>query len=90
MFGKRHCFLFYIKTYYLLYMFFYTKIKQSINQFWVNLNIFTQATSSFTNKELDAYAKAGAVAEEVISSIRTVAAFNGQEKEIKRYKKVTI
>uniref|UniRef100_A0A8C6UZX2 ATP binding cassette subfamily B member 1 n=1 Tax=Neogobius melanostomus TaxID=47308 RepID=A0A8C6UZX2_9GOBI len=33
-----------------------------------------------------AYAKAGAVAEEVLSAIRTVFAFNGQDKEIKRYK----
>ncbi|KAM9308184.1 ATP-binding cassette sub-family B member 5-like [Gastrophryne carolinensis] len=40
---------------------------------------------SLTSKELAAYAKAGAVAEEVFSSIRTVVAFGGQEKEIKRY-----
>nr|XP_033786800.1 ATP-binding cassette sub-family B member 5 isoform X2 [Geotrypetes seraphini] len=40
---------------------------------------------SLTNKELTAYAKAGAVAEEVLSSIRTVVAFGGQEKEINRY-----
>ncbi|XP_075443283.1 ATP-binding cassette sub-family B member 5 isoform X2 [Ascaphus truei] len=40
---------------------------------------------SLTSKELTAYAKAGAVAEEVLSSIRTVVAFGGQEKEIKRY-----
>ncbi len=32
-----------------------------------------------------AYAKAGAVAEEVLSSVRTVTAFGGQEKEIVRY-----
>ncbi|CAJ0587030.1 unnamed protein product, partial [Mesorhabditis spiculigera] len=36
-------------------------------------------------RELAAYGKAGAVAEEVVSGIRTVVAFNGQEKEIKRY-----
>ncbi|KAM9308182.1 ATP-binding cassette sub-family B member 5 [Gastrophryne carolinensis] len=40
---------------------------------------------SLTSKELSAYAKAGAVAEEVLSSIRTVVAFGGQEKESKRY-----
>jgi hypothetical protein len=34
--------------------------------------------------ELKAYGKAGAVAEEVISSIRTVLSYNGQEKEIDR------
>ena len=50
-------------------------------------NVLTsrQIAASFTKKELDAYAKAGAIAEEVISSIRTVVAFEGQEKEIKRY-----
>jgi hypothetical protein len=34
--------------------------------------------------ELKAYGKAGTVAEEVISSIRTVLSYNGQEKEIQR------
>jgi len=37
--------------------------------------------STVTTKELTAYAKAGAVAEEVLSSIRTVVAFGGQQKE---------
>ncbi|WKX97611.1 hypothetical protein Q1695_013350 [Nippostrongylus brasiliensis] len=36
-------------------------------------------------KEQKAYTDAGATAEEVIHGIRTVVAFNGQEKEIKRY-----
>ncbi|XP_078519645.1 ATP-binding cassette sub-family B member 5-like isoform X3 [Lissotriton helveticus] len=40
---------------------------------------------SLTSKELSAYAKAGAVAEEVLSAIRTVVAFGGQQKEINRY-----
>ncbi|XP_051009908.1 ATP-binding cassette sub-family B member 5 [Acomys russatus] len=40
---------------------------------------------SLTSKELDAYSKAGAVAEEVLSAIRTVTAFGNQEKEIQRY-----
>lgn len=35
--------------------------------------------------ELQAYAKAGAVADEVLSSIRTVAAFGGEKKEVARY-----
>uniref|UniRef100_A0A8C5FRD0 ATP-binding cassette, sub-family B (MDR/TAP), member 4 n=1 Tax=Gadus morhua TaxID=8049 RepID=A0A8C5FRD0_GADMO len=43
--------------------------------------------TSFTSKEQSAYAKAGAVAEEVLSAIRTVFAFNGQDKEISRYSK---
>jgi hypothetical protein len=38
-----------------------------------------------TITELRAYGKAGAVAEEVISSIRTVLSYNGQEKEIQRF-----
>uniref|UniRef100_A0A670JN93 Bile salt export pump n=1 Tax=Podarcis muralis TaxID=64176 RepID=A0A670JN93_PODMU len=36
-------------------------------------------------RELKAYAKAGAVADEVLSSIRTVAAFGGERKEVARY-----
>ena len=37
-----------------------------------------------TTEGLKAYAKAGAVAEEVISSIRTVVAFGGEKKECDR------
>lgn len=47
--------------------------------------IFEQILSSFTNKELCAYAKAGAVAEEVLAAIRTVIAFGGQKKELERF-----
>uniref|UniRef100_A0AAR2JGQ3 ABC-type xenobiotic transporter n=1 Tax=Pygocentrus nattereri TaxID=42514 RepID=A0AAR2JGQ3_PYGNA len=43
--------------------------------------------TTFTSKEQTAYAKAGAVAEEVLSAIRTVFAFGGQKKEIQRYHK---
>ncbi|XP_008297780.1 ATP-dependent translocase ABCB1 [Stegastes partitus] len=49
--------------------------------------LFSKVLTSFTSKEQTAYAKAGAVAEEVLSSIRTVFAFSGQEKEIERYHK---
>ncbi|XP_073533538.1 ATP-dependent translocase ABCB1 [Phyllobates terribilis] len=49
--------------------------------------IWAKILSAFTNKELTAYAKAGAVAEEVLAAIRTVIAFGGQDKEIKRYEK---
>ncbi|XP_075385628.1 bile salt export pump isoform X2 [Tenrec ecaudatus] len=45
------------------------------------------SVSKFTDYELNAYAKAGCVADEVISSVRTVAAFGGEEKEVKRYEK---
>ncbi len=34
-----------------------------------------------SEKESQAYAKAGAIADEVLSSMRTVVAFGGQEKE---------
>ncbi|XP_049977882.1 bile salt export pump [Alexandromys fortis] len=45
------------------------------------------SVAKFTEFELKAYAKAGSVAEEVISSMRTVAAFGGENKEIERYEK---
>ncbi|XP_044861610.1 ATP-dependent translocase ABCB1-like [Mauremys mutica] len=41
--------------------------------------------SSFTTKELTAYARAGAVAEEILTSIRTVVAFNGEMKALAKY-----
>ena len=41
---------------------------------------FIQLGSVLTSKELKAYAKAGAVAEEVFSCMRTVVAFGGQKK----------
>ncbi|XP_073754679.1 ATP-binding cassette sub-family B member 5 isoform X5 [Callorhinus ursinus] len=47
--------------------------------------IFSRIIISLTTKELNAYSKAGAVAEEVLSSVRTVVAFGAQEKEIQRY-----
>lgn len=51
----------------------------------VSTAICSKMVVSLTSKELSAYAKAGAVAEEVLSSIRTVVAFGGQQKEIQRY-----
>ena len=38
-----------------------------------------------TIKEMDAYAKASAVAEEAIGSFRTVLSFGGETKESERY-----
>jgi len=35
--------------------------------------------------EMDTYGKAGAIAEEVLSSIRTVVALGGQNKEVANY-----
>ncbi|EGW07208.1 Multidrug resistance protein 1 [Cricetulus griseus] len=49
--------------------------------------MWAKVLTSFTNKELQAYAKAGAVAEEVLAAIRTVIAFGGQNKELERYNK---
>ncbi|XP_029030793.1 bile salt export pump-like isoform X2 [Betta splendens] len=43
------------------------------------------SVAKLTGMELQAYAKAGAVADEVLSSIRTVAAFGGEKKEVERY-----
>ncbi len=43
-----------------------------------------QTIASFTVREQNAYAAAGAVAEEVLSSIRTVVAFGGEAKETER------
>uniref|UniRef100_A0A8B9RGD1 ABC-type xenobiotic transporter n=1 Tax=Astyanax mexicanus TaxID=7994 RepID=A0A8B9RGD1_ASTMX len=50
----------------------------------VSAAIIAKVMTSFTSKEQTAYAKAGAVAEEVLSAIRTVFAFGGQKKELKR------
>lgn len=53
----------------------------------ISAAIIAKVMTSFTSQEQTAYAKAGAVAEEVLSSIRTVFAFGGQKKEIMRYHK---
>ena len=43
-----------------------------------------QVVSAFTSQEQKQYAAAGAVAEEVLTSIRTVVAFGGEQKEAER------
>uniref|UniRef100_A0A3Q2XLB5 ATP-binding cassette, sub-family B (MDR/TAP), member 4 n=1 Tax=Hippocampus comes TaxID=109280 RepID=A0A3Q2XLB5_HIPCM len=53
----------------------------------VMAGLFSKVLASFTTREQTAYAKAGAVAEEVLSAIRTVFAFSGQQREIERYHK---
>ncbi|CAF2118380.1 unnamed protein product, partial [Rotaria magnacalcarata] len=53
----------------------------------VSAAILTRITATMTSQELKAYAKAGAIAEEVFSSIRTVFAFNGAAYESTRYEK---
>ncbi|CAF1376268.1 unnamed protein product, partial [Rotaria sordida] len=47
--------------------------------------ILFRIVTRMTAIELKAYGRAGIVAEEVISSIRTVLSYNGQEREIQRY-----
>ncbi|XP_033762430.1 ATP-dependent translocase ABCB1-like isoform X2 [Pecten maximus] len=49
--------------------------------------VMNKLVGTMSSLELKAYAKAGAVAEEVLSSIRTVVAFGGQKKEFVRYDK---
>lgn len=46
--------------------------------------VMAKAQSALTEKELAAYGKAGSVAEEVLSAIRTVVGFGGQAKEVLR------
>jgi ATP-binding cassette subfamily B (MDR/TAP) protein 1 len=48
---------------------------------------YFQLSTKFSRQEMEAYGAAGSIAEEVLSSVRTVVAFNGQEKEITRYEK---
>uniref|UniRef100_A0A1B6E6B2 ABC-type xenobiotic transporter n=1 Tax=Clastoptera arizonana TaxID=38151 RepID=A0A1B6E6B2_9HEMI len=47
--------------------------------------IVAKLQSRLTTKEAESYGEAGAVVEEVLSSIRTVSAYSGEEKELKRY-----
>ncbi|NWJ02935.1 MDR1 protein, partial [Crypturellus undulatus] len=47
--------------------------------------VWSTLLASLTTKELSAYAKAGAVAEEILTSVKTVVAFNGQKKAIEKY-----
>ncbi|NXA85396.1 MDR1 protein, partial [Melanocharis versteri] len=47
--------------------------------------VWSALLASLTAKELSAYAKAGAVAEEILTAIRTVVAFNGQQKALEKY-----
>ena len=44
--------------------------------------------TSFAGKEMSAYGRAGAVAEEVLSAVRTVVAFGGEAKEVATYSKL--
>ncbi|CAF1014116.1 unnamed protein product [Rotaria sordida] len=54
---------------------------------FISAMLFSRLASGLTAMELKAYGKAGAIAEEVFSSVRTVLSYNGQEREEKRYEK---
>ncbi|XP_073533933.1 ATP-dependent translocase ABCB1-like isoform X2 [Phyllobates terribilis] len=47
--------------------------------------LWTKIVGSYISKEINASANAGAVAEEALTAIRTVVAFNGQEKAAEKY-----
>ncbi|CAH1967884.1 unnamed protein product [Acanthoscelides obtectus] len=49
------------------------------------MSFITWISTKLSKEEMESYATAGAIAEEVLSSIRTVVAFDGQGKEIQRY-----
>lgn len=61
--------------------FFYKQKK-----FFSKKNIFKLQVTEVT-KELDAYAEAANIAEEVLNGIQTVIAFAGEKTEVNRYKK---
>lgn len=52
---------------------------------FVVVGIIAMITGKLAKQEMNAYAKAGAVAEEVFGAIRTVVGFSGQDKEANRY-----
>ena len=51
-------------------------------------SIFVLAMQKLTKINNEAYARAGAVSEEVLNAIRTVVSLGGQERETKRYKAI--
>ncbi|CAM1323324.1 pgp-2 (predicted) [Pycnogonum litorale] len=51
----------------------------------ISAGALSKVQTEFAFQELEAYGKAAVVAEEVLGAIRTVTAFGGEKKEIKRY-----
>ncbi|KAJ3201493.1 (ABC) transporter, partial [Dinochytrium kinnereticum] len=49
--------------------------------------LMARSIKARTGQGSDSYAEAGSIAQEVLSSIRTVVAFGGEKREIERYKK---
>uniref|UniRef100_A0A8R1EVH8 Uncharacterized protein n=1 Tax=Caenorhabditis japonica TaxID=281687 RepID=A0A8R1EVH8_CAEJA len=63
-----------------------TLIMMSLSPFMMICGLFlARLLATAATKEAKQYAVAGGIAEEVLTSIRTVIAFNGQEYECKRY-----
>ncbi|KAJ4452139.1 hypothetical protein ANN_03657, partial [Periplaneta americana] len=52
--------------------------------------IVSKVQSSLTAQELESYGDAGAVVEEVLSSVRTVVAFGGEDKEVASFNSIFI
>ena len=52
----------------------------------IALGLIVKVHTAETANELESYGKAGGVAEEVFSAIRTVFAFSGQRKEVHRFR----
>ena len=50
----------------------------------VAFNLTIKFTIKYTKKQILAYGKANSIAQEVLTAIRTVTAFNGQKKEYQR------
>ncbi|XP_061392040.1 ATP-dependent translocase ABCB1 [Musca vetustissima] len=57
---------------------------------FIAMGLVAVATSRLAKKELNVYAAAGTIAEEALSGIRTVKAFEGESKEINAYKKTIV
>ncbi|KAJ6632996.1 ATP-dependent translocase ABCB1, partial [Pseudolycoriella hygida] len=52
---------------------------------FIVVGVVAMITGKLAKEEMAAYAKAGAVAEEVFGAIRTVVGFGGEDKEVNRY-----
>ncbi|XP_071519936.1 ATP-dependent translocase ABCB1-like [Panulirus ornatus] len=51
----------------------------------ITTGVIAKVQSNLTSVEMKEYARAGSIAEEVISAIRTVVAFGGEDREVQRY-----
>ncbi|KAF2354674.1 ABC transporter type 1 transmembrane domain [Trinorchestia longiramus] len=51
----------------------------------ITTGLISKIQSTLTTQEMAEYAKAGSIAEEVLGAIKTVLAFGGETKEVKRY-----